>query len=49
MRRLASVVLGSLLLPVPMTAAAQEPPLTFQAALDLAAAQNLDLAAARRG
>jgi cobalt-zinc-cadmium efflux system outer membrane protein len=30
-------------------AAAQEPPLTFQAAYDLAVANNLDLAAARRG
>jgi outer membrane protein, heavy metal efflux system len=38
-----------LLAAVPLRATAQEPPLTFQSALDLAIARNLDLAAARRG
>ncbi len=38
-----------LLASAPIRGTAQEPPLTFQSALDLAIARNLDLAAARRG
>jgi cobalt-zinc-cadmium efflux system outer membrane protein len=42
-------LLGALLLVGAASAPAQEPPLTFPRALDLAVANNLDLAAARRG
>lgn len=49
MRPLTAVALGVRLACVPVTASAEEAPLTFQAALDLAIAHNLDLAAARRG
>jgi cobalt-zinc-cadmium efflux system outer membrane protein len=49
MRQLGAGVLGALVLAAPVPVGAQEPPLTFRAALDLAIANNLDLAAARRG
>ncbi len=39
----------ALLVAAPAPTSAQEPPLTFQSALELAVARNLDLAAARRG
>jgi len=45
MRQLGAILLGALA----ASAGAQEAPLTFQSALDLAIANNLDLAAARRG
>jgi cobalt-zinc-cadmium efflux system outer membrane protein len=48
-RRLGAVLLGALVLCAPASAPAQEAPLTFRATLDLAIANNLDLAAARRG
>jgi outer membrane protein, heavy metal efflux system len=49
MRHLGAVVVGALALSASAPGSAQEPPLTFPAALDLAIANNLDLAAARRG
>ena len=49
MRQLGAVVLGAVVVSTPAAAGAQETPLTFQSALDLAIANNLDLAAARRG
>jgi cobalt-zinc-cadmium efflux system outer membrane protein len=49
MRQLGAGVLGALVLAAPGPGGAQEPPLTFESALDLAIANNLDLAAARRG
>jgi cobalt-zinc-cadmium efflux system outer membrane protein len=49
MRQLGAVVLGAVVVSTPAPAGAQEAPLTFQSALDLAIANNLDLAAARRG
>jgi outer membrane protein, heavy metal efflux system len=49
MRQLGAAVLGALALAVPVAGRAEEAPLTFQSALDLALATNLDLAAARQG
>jgi cobalt-zinc-cadmium efflux system outer membrane protein len=49
MRPRGAVVLGALVAFAPTPARAQEAPLTFPSALDLAIASNLDLAAARRG
>ncbi len=49
MRQLGAVVLGAVVVSAPAPGGAQEAPLTFQSALDLAIANNLDLAAARRG
>jgi cobalt-zinc-cadmium efflux system outer membrane protein len=49
MRPRGAILLGALVLGGPVFAGAQEAPLTFQSALDLAIANNLDLAAARRG
>jgi len=49
MRHLGAAVLGALALSASAPGSAQEAPLTFRAALDLAIANNLDLAAARRG
>jgi cobalt-zinc-cadmium efflux system outer membrane protein len=49
MRPLGAVALVVLAVTPPASGGAQEAPLTFQSALDLAVANNLDLAAARRG
>ena len=49
MRQLGAGVLGALVLAAPVPGGAQEAPLTFQSALDLALANNLDLAAAQQG
>ncbi len=49
MRQLGAVVLGAVVLSAAASGGAQEAPLTFQSAVDLAIANNLDLAAARRG
>jgi cobalt-zinc-cadmium efflux system outer membrane protein len=49
MKQLGAVVLGAVVVSAAAPGGAQEAPLTFQAALDLAVANNLDLAAARRG
>jgi cobalt-zinc-cadmium efflux system outer membrane protein len=49
MRHLGVVVLAVLAASGPAPGVAQEAPLTFRSALDLAVANNLDLAAARRG
>ncbi len=49
MRPLGAVALGVMIASGPATVCAQEAPLTFQSALDLAVANNLDLLAARRG
>ena len=49
MRPLGAVLLGALVLSGLARASADEAPLTFRSALDLAIANNLELAAARRG
>jgi len=49
MRHLGAVALGAMVVSAPVPTPAEEAPLTFQSALDLALANNLDLAAARRG
>ena len=49
LRRTRAIGLVTLLAAASANAFAQEPPLTFQSALELAVARNLDLAAARRG
>ncbi|HUL76922.1 MAG TPA: TolC family protein [Vicinamibacteria bacterium] len=49
MKRLGSIVLGALVVSGPLAGGAEEAPLTFRSALELAIANNLDLAAARRG
>src|SRR5512136_1989188 len=49
MRHLGAVALGAMVVSAPVPVPAEEEPLTFQSALDLALANNLDLAAARRG
>jgi outer membrane protein, heavy metal efflux system len=49
MRRLEAVALAALVVGLTAPGGAQEVPLTFGSALDLAVANNLDLAAARRG
>jgi Cu/Ag efflux pump CusA len=49
MRQLGAVVLAAVAASAPARGGAEEPPLTLQSALDLAIANDLDLAAARRG
>ena len=49
MRPRGAVLLGALVAFAPVPGSAQEPPLTFPSAVELAIANNLDLAAARRG
>jgi cobalt-zinc-cadmium efflux system outer membrane protein len=49
LKYLGAAVLGPLLLGAPVAGGAEEAPLTFRSALDLALASNLDLAAARQG
>jgi cobalt-zinc-cadmium efflux system outer membrane protein len=49
MRLLGAALVGALAASAPAPVSAQEPPLTFQQALGLAIANNLELAAARRG
>jgi len=49
MNRLGAVLLGALVVSGPIAGGAEEAPLTFRSVLDLAIANNLDLAAARRG
>jgi cobalt-zinc-cadmium efflux system outer membrane protein len=49
MRQLGAVALAVLVVPFPAPGTAQDAPLTFQSALDIAIANNLDLAAARLG
>ena len=49
MRQLGAAALAALVVSLPASGTAQDAPLTFRSALDLAIANNLDLAAARRG